>query len=154
VLLYWSGHGRSAAHGGADEFVWRNERTGAGFTAAMLRETAEQMTFRKFFVCAEPCYGEAVIRAVDGVNGVLAMSGASASEQSWADNWSNDANVWMSDRFSQSMVNCLTDKPETSFRDLYLYCAQHTLGSHAKVVGAAWFGNLYLEGPAEFIKYK
>lgn len=154
VLLYWSGHGRSAAHGGADEFVWRNERTGAGFTAAMLRETAEQMTFRKFFVCAEPCYGEAVIRAVDGVNGVLAMSGASASEQSWADNWSNDANVWMSDRFSQSMVNCLTDKPETSFRDLYLYCAQHTLGSHAKVVGAAGFGNLYLEGPAEFIKYK
>ena len=112
------------------------------------------MTFRKLLVCAEPCYGEAVIRAVEGIDGVLAMSGASASEQSWADHWSNEANVWMCDRFSQSLVNCLTDNPATSFRDLFLYCAQHTLGSHAKIVNAPRFGNLYLEGPREFIIYE
>lgn len=154
ILFYWSGHGRNTAHGGADEFVWRDSRSGQGFTAARLKAAAEQMTFRKLLVCAEPCYGEAVIRAVEGIDGVLAMSGASASEQSWADHWSNEANVWMCDRFSQSLVNCLTDNPATSFRDLFLYCAQHTLGSHAKIVNAPRFGNLYLEGPREFIIYE
>lgn len=154
ILFYWSGHGRNTAHGGADEFVWRDSCSGQGFTAARLKAAAEQMIFRKLLVCAEPCYGEVVIRAVDGIDGVLAMSGASASEQSWADHWSNEANVWMCDRFSQSLVNCLTDNPATSFRDLFLYCAQHTLGSHAKIVNAARFGNLYLEGPREFIIYE
>ena len=81
------------------------------------------------------------------------MSGASATEQSWADCWSNDAHVWLCDRFSQNLVTCLTDNPDTSFRDLFLYCATHTLGSHAKIVNAAHFGNLYTTGPSEFIRY-
>ena len=31
--------------------------------------------------------------------------------------------------------------------------AQHTLGSHAKIVNAANYGNLFTTGPAEFILY-
>ena len=46
----------------------------------------------------------------------------------------------------------ITETPDITYRDLYLYCAQHTLGSHARVVNAAHFGNLYHTGPAEFIK--
>ena len=154
VLFYWSGHGRSTSNGGADEFCWRDTPSGQGFTASMLRETARQMQFRKLLIAAEPCYGECVIRAVEGIPGVLAMSGASATEQSWADCWSNDAHVWLCDRFSQNLVTCLTDNPDTSFRDLFLYCATHTLGSHAKIVNAAHFGNLYTTGPSEFIRYQ
>lgn len=153
VLLYWSGHGRSTGHGGADEFCWRDTPYGQGFTASMLRVTANQMQFRKLLIAAEPCYGECVISAIEGIPGVLAMSGASATEQSWADCWSNDAHVWLCDRFSQNLVTCLTDNPDTSFRDLFLYCATHTLGSHAKIVNAAHFGNLYTTGPSEFIRY-
>ena len=153
VLFYWSGHGRSQSQGGADEFVWRDTRAGQGFTASMLRETAEQMQFRKLLIVAEPCYGERVIRAVEGLTGVLAMSGASAAEQSWADHWNNDARIWMCDRFSLNLVNCLTDNPQSNFRDIFLYCAQHTLGSHAKIVNAANYGNLFTTGPAEFILY-
>ena len=153
VLFYWSGHGRSQSQGGADEFVWRDNYAGQGFTASMLRETAEQMQFRKLLIAAEPCYGERVIRAVEGLTGVLAMSGASAAEQSWADHWNNDARIWMCDRFSLNLVTCLTDNPQSSFRDIFLYCAQHTLGSHAKIVNAANYGNLFTTGPAEFILY-
>ena len=90
---------------------------------------------------------------LDGIPGVLAMSGANSQEQSWADSWNDRANVWMCDRFSQNLVNCLSANPDTSFRDLFLYCAQHTLGSHARIVNAANFGNLYITGPAEFIRY-
>ena len=153
VLLYWSGHGRSQSQGGADEFVWRDDYAGQGFTASMLRQTASQMKFRKLLIAAEPCYGECVIRAVEGIPGVLAMSGASAAEQSWADHWSDEARIWMCDRFSLNLVNCLTDNPQSSFRDLFLYCAQHTLGSHAKIVNADHYGNLFTTGPAEFILY-
>ena len=153
VLLYWSGHGRSQSQGGADEFCWRDTYAGQGFTASMLRQTAEQMQFRKLLIAAEPCYGERVIRAVEGIPGVLAMSGASAAEQSWADHWNNDARIWMCDRFSLNLVNCLTDNPQSNFRDIFLYCAQHTLGSHAKIVNAANYGNLFTTGPAEFILY-
>ena len=153
VLFYWSGHGRSQSQGGADEFVWRDNYAGQGFTASMLRETAEQMQFRKLLIAAEPCYGERVIRAIEGLTGVLAMSGASAAEQSWADHWNNDARIWMCNRFSLNLVNCLTDNPQSNFRDIFLYCAQHTLGSHAKIVNAANYGNLFTTGPAEFILY-
>ena len=153
VLFYWSGHGRSQSQGGADEFVWRDTRAGQGFTADMLRQAASQMKFRKLCIAAEPCYGERVIRAVEGLTGVLAMSGASAAEQSWADHWNNDARIWMCDRFSLNLVNCLTDNPQSNFRDIFLYCAQHTLGSHAKIVNAANYGNLFTTGPAEFILY-
>ena len=154
VLFYWSGHGRSTSRGGTNEFVWRDTSAGRGFSARLLRQTAQQMQFRKFLVVAEPCYAECIIRNVDGLPGVLAMSGANANEQSWADCWSNEAKVWMCDRFSQNLVNCLSDNPDTSFRDLFLYCAQHTLGSHARIVNAANFGNLYTTGPAEFIRYQ
>jgi glycosylphosphatidylinositol transamidase (GPIT) subunit GPI8 len=153
VLFYWSGHGRSTSRGGANEFSWRETSSGKGFSANLLKQTAQQMSFRKLLIAAEPCYGECVIRTVDGIPGVLAMSGANSQEQSWADCWSNDAKVWMCDRFSQNLVNFLSANPDTSFRDLFLYCAQHTLGSHARIVNAANFGNLYTTGPAEFIRY-
>ena len=153
VLFYWSGHGRSQSQGGSNEFVWRDNNARQGFTADLLRETASQMQFRKLCIAAEPCYGECVIRGIEGIPGVIAMSGANAAEQSWADHWSDDARIWMCDRFSLNLVTCLTDNPDTSFRDLFLYCAQHTLGSHAKIVNAANYGNLFTTGPAEFIRY-
>ena len=153
VLFYWSGHGRSRANGGADEFCWRKDVAGDGFTADLLRETASQMQFRKLCIAAEPCYGECVIRSVEGLPGVIAMSGANAQEQSWADHWSDEARIWMCDRFTLNLVTCLADNPDTSFRDLFLYCAQHTLGSHARIVNADHYGNLYITGPAEFIRY-
>jgi len=153
VLFYWSGHGRSRSQGGADEFVWRNTFAGEGFTADLLKETAAQMQFRKLCIAAEPCYGECVIRGIEGIPGVIAMSGANAQEQSWADHWSDEARIWMCDRFTLNLVTCLTDNPDTSFRDLFLYCASHTLGSHARIVNANHYGNLFTTSPAEFIRY-
>ena len=149
VLFYWSGHGRTG------EFSWRDAGNGNGFTSDMMRQTVRQMAgedhYRKLFVVAEPCYSESVCRSLEGIQGVLAMTGASGSEQSWADNWSPTLLVWMSDRFSQNFVKKLSENPATSYRDLFLYCAEHTLGSHTKIVNAGNFGNLYSLNPREFI---
>ena len=156
ILFYWSGHGRSHAQGGSDEFEWRGEPAGRGFTRDLLSETVEQMheanSYRKIFIVAEPCYAEVVVKGIEGIPGVLAMTGANAQEQSWADHWNKDALVWMCDRFTDNFTSAVAYNPDITYRDLYLYCAQRTLGSHACIVNAAYFGNLYHTGPAEFVQ--
>ena len=156
VFFYWSGHGRSLNHGGAREFQWRETSHHQGLTAQLLHEAVTTMQhnkgFRKLFIVAEPCYAECVVTDLDGIPGVLAMTGANEQEQSWADNWNPNGSFWMCDRFTQNFVTAVTENPAITYRDLYLYCAQHTLGSHARVVNAAHFGNLYHTGPGEFIK--
>ena len=156
VFFYWSGHGHSVPHGGADEFAWCQSRSG-GFTSTMMRNTARQMLdgqCRKLLVVAEPCYGEVVVSSLEGIKGALAICGASATEQSLADNWSKESDVWLSDRFSQNFVDKLTLTPQTTYRELFLYCARNTLGSHTKIVNAAHFGNLAATNPEEFIVYQ
>ena len=156
VFFYWSGHGRSDANGGSNEFQWRNTPRGMGLTAQLLHEAVTTMqsanSFRKLLIVAEPCYAECVVTPLEGIPGVLAITGANAQEQSWADNWNQEGNFWMCDRFTSNFVAAIADQPAITYRDLYLYCAQHTLGSHARIVNAANFGNLYHTGPAEFIK--
>ena len=156
VLLFWSGHGHNHANNGADELVWRNADVGRGMTADLLRQTISQMQqqghYRKMFVLTEPCFSEAVITPLVGIPGVLAMSSAGTFEQSFADNWSTELGVWRSDRFSRNLVTHLTASPTTTYRDLYLFCAQRTLGSHVHIVNSANFGNLYTTGPQEFFE--
>ena len=154
VFLYWSGHGRTG------EFSWRDAPAGQGFTKSLLQQTAQSMlsgddpTCRKLLMVAEPCYGEGVVVALNGITGALGITGANAYEQSWADNWSSTALVWLCDRFTQNFVDCLSFVPTTTYRDVFLYCAEHTLGSHAKIVNAAHFGNLTTTDPSEFITYQ
>ena len=154
ILLFWSGHGRNHAGNGVDELAWRDTDTGKGMTAKLLRQTVSQMQeerlYRKLLVLSEPCFSEAVITPLTGIPGVLAMSSAGTFEQSFADNWSSELGVWRCDRFSRNLVTHLTAYPASTYRDLYLYCAQHTLGSHVHIVNAAHFGNLYTTGPQEF----
>ena len=156
VLLFWSGHGHNHANNGADELVWRNADVGRGMTADLLRQTIslmhQQGHYRKMFVLTEPCFSEAVITPLVGIPGVLAMSSAGTFEQSFADNWSTELGVWRCDRFSRNLVTHLTASPTTTYRDLYLFCAQRTLGSHVHIVNSANFGNLYTTGPQEFFE--
>ena len=157
VLLFWSGHGHNKASNGVDELAWRDAGYGQGMTATMLKETVSQMQagglYRKMLILTEPCYSEAVITPLVGIPGVLAMSSAGRYEQSFADNWSSTLGVWRCDRFTRNLVTHLSANPSSTYRDLYLYCAQRTLGSHVHIVNSAHFGNLYTTGPREFFEF-
>ena len=156
LLLFWSGHGHNRASNGADELAWRDNDIGQGMTAELLRQTVSQMQqqgrYRKMLILTEPCFSEAVITPLTGIPGVLAISSAGTYEQSFADNWSSELGVWRCDRFTRNLVTHLTDSPTSTYRDLYLYCASHTLGSHVHIVNSAHFGNLYTTGPQEFFE--
>ena len=154
VLLFWSGHGHSKAVNGINEMGWRDLPLGEGMTARLLTETlstmAERRQFRQMLVCLEPCYSASMGQALEGIPGVLAICSAGAYEQSFADSWSNELGVWMCDRFSRNLVGHATANPAGTYRDLYLYCAQHTLGSHVCIYNNVNFGNLYTNGPKDF----
>ena len=182
ILLFWSGHGHNKTSNGVDELAWLDADYGQGMTAAKFKETVSQMQaaglYRKMLILMEPCFSEAIISPLVGIPGVLAMSSSGRYEQSFADNWSSTLGVWRCDRFTRNLVTHLSavlgnlplgyaaipadaptrslspvgDSPST-YRDLYLYCAQHTLGSHVHIVNSAHFGNLYTTGPSEFCKY-
>jgi glycosylphosphatidylinositol transamidase (GPIT) subunit GPI8 len=154
VLLFWSGHGRSKEVNGSNEMVWRTNPTGQGMTAQMLSATLQEMAdnkqFRQMLVCLEPCYSANMGQALEGIPGVLAICSAGAYEQSFADAWSNKLGVWMCDRFSRNLIGHATEYPNGTYRDLYLYCARNTLGSHVGIYNYTNFANLYVTGPKDF----
>ena len=157
VLLFWSGHGRSKAINGINEMTWRNLSAGHGMTVNLLAETLRTMAanrqFRQMLVCLEPCYSANMGEALEGIPGVLAICSAGTYEQSFADSWSNELGIWMCDRFSRNLIGHVTENPDGTYRDLYLYCAQHTLGSHVGIYNNEHFGNLYTTGPKDlFVK--
>ena len=158
VLFFWSGHGRSQAVNGANEMAWRDLSAGQGMTADLLAETLQSMAdahqFRQMLVCLEPCYSANMGQALEGIPGVLAICSAGPYEQSFADSWSNELGVWMCDRFSRNLIGHATEYPNGTYRDLYLYCAQHTLGSHVGIYNYTNFGNLYTTGPKDFFVKK
>ena len=154
VLFFWSGHGRSKAINGINEMAWRDLPVGQGMSANLLTETLRSMAnnhqFRQMLLCLEPCYSANMGEALEDIPGVLAICSAGAYEQSFADSWSNELGVWMCDRFSRNLIGHATEKPNGTYRDLYLYCAQHTLGSHVGIYNSTNFGNLYTTGPKDF----
>jgi glycosylphosphatidylinositol transamidase (GPIT) subunit GPI8 len=114
---------------------------------------ATKQQFRQMLVCLEPCYSANMGEALEGIPGVLAICSAGTYEQSFADSWSNELGVWMCDRFSRNLIGHVTENPDGTYRDLYLYCAQHTLGSHVGIYNNEYFGNLYTTGPRDlFVK--
>ena len=158
VFFFWSGHGRSKATNGVNEMAWRDEMAGNGMTDDLLAETLRTMSdlkqFRQMLVCLEPCFSSNMGKALEGIPGVLAICSAGPYEQSFADSWSNELGVWMCDRFSRNLVGHAASHPNGTYRDLYLYCAQHTLGSHVSIYNYTNFGNLYTTGPKDFFVKK
>ena len=154
VLLFWSGHGRCSVMNGVNEMAWLNNPTGQGMTADMLAGTLQDMAankqFRQMLLCLEPCYSANMGKELESIPGVLAICSSGVFEQSFADSWSNELGVWMCDRFSRNLIGYATESPNGTYRDLYLYCSQRTLGSHVGIYNYTFFGNLYTTGPKDF----
>ena len=149
ILIYWTGHGRPGY------FCWMDES--AGFSAEQLRGGLSELeaagNYRKILICAEPCYSASVVKATEGLKGVLGIASASDTEFSFADNYSVELRTWMSDRFTNNLINALSGDRNLTYKELYSYLVSHTLGSHVGIFNAAMFGNLYREAPAEFFVY-
>lgn len=152
ILVFWSGHGCLRSGKEADGFVWRGDDI---FTDSDLRTTLQEMSssqrYRKMLLLFEPCYSRNMaLQAVD-IPGILSIASAAGNESSFADFHSAELGIWMSDRFSNNLVNTLTENPRQTYRELYEYLYTHTLGSHVFVENSALFGNLCRTTVGEFM---
>lgn len=146
VLLFWSGHGEKG------RWLWDTDDT---FDSAMLRETLTEMhregKYRKMLCLIETCYSGSMGLAIEGIPGVLFITAANDRETSKADTYSTDLGVWMTNRFTTTLLSCISDNPGMPLRELYYRLFSHTLGSHVSVYNVENYGNIYKNSLEEFV---
>ena len=69
-----------------------------------------------------------------------------------ADVYNEDLGIWMSNRFSATLEDCINNTPDIPFRDLYYRLFTNTVGSHVMVYNAGNYGNIYRESMREYLK--
>lgn len=111
---------------------------------------SENKRFRKMLIIAEPCYSASVLHVAEGFTGVLAFTAASGSESSFADLYSVELKVWLSNRFTHNFTDKIASDRTIVYADLYKFLVLNTIGSHVQLFNAEHFGNLYVTFPAEF----
>lgn len=146
VLIFWSGHGTP---------MGMNWMSNGLFTYAdadaMLSSLEQSGSYRRLLWLAETCYSGGVASAAENHKGTLSITAANAHETSKADVHDLDMDVWLSNRFTATLHDCLTTDASISMRDLYYRLFQNTVGSHVCVFGAKGYGNLYRSNMGEFV---
>lgn len=87
---------------------------------------------------------------IDNRNRMLGITAANADETSKADIFNMNMGVWMSNRFTSSLQDCIKENREMAIADLYYRLFQNTVGSHVCIFGAERFGNLHQQTIAEW----
>lgn len=146
VLIFWSGHGSPAG------LNWMHDQLVTHDDAdALLTALEDAAAYRRLLWLVETCYSGGVADAASSHNGVLAITAANERETSKADVHDLQMDVWLSNRFTATLHDCLTADPSISLRDLYYRLFQNTVGSHVCVFGADGYGNLYKSSMGEFL---
>lgn len=140
VLVFWSGHGTPGG------FVWRDNR--GEFTRWDMKTMMEQMNeggkkYRKMLWLVETCYAGSVAKGAEGYPGVLLITASNENESSKADMYNSELSVFMSNRFTATLEDELTQDATLSLRDLYYKLFRNTVGSHVTVYNQHNFDNLF-----------
>ena len=147
VLLFWSGHGERG------NWVWGEDDA---FSAERLRETLllleQGKKYRKLLGLIETCYSGSMGLVTEGIPGVLFVTAANELETSKAECYNTDLGVWMTNRFTTTLLDCIEANPDVSFRELYYHLFSSTLGSHVTVYNAENYGNIFTNTMREFLE--
>lgn len=149
LLLFWSGHGTPGA------LCW--DELARGVTPEMMQDALSQLHakkgYRKLAAFVETCYSGSVFEGCTGFPGMIFYTAANPNETSKADVFNTDLGVWMSNRFTSTLIENLSNKSVISMRDLYNRLFINTVGSHVMVYNAENYGNLYNSSMDEFINF-
>ncbi|MCH5216137.1 MAG: ABC transporter substrate-binding protein [Muribaculaceae bacterium] len=149
IFIYWSGHG---VPGG---MCW--DDNDYGITGDQLSDALNDMynqnRYRKLLMMVEACYSGGVLQQCEGMPGMLFITAANADETSKADVFNAEMRVWMSNRFTSTFIEQITQNRAISMRDIYYRLFINTVGSHVMVYNAVNYGNLYSADMSEFINF-
>lgn len=147
VLVFWSGHGLYG------QLCWGDgyqgfDRNLAGDT---FRRMSEEQRFRKLLFLIETCYSGSVAEVGKDIPGALFITAANDEETSKADIFNEELGVWMTNRFTSTLLEQIAEDPGISFRDLYYKLFVNTVGSHVSVYNAECYGSIYHNSFGEYL---
>lgn len=150
IFVFWSGHGVPGA------LCWNEDSYGmtADVLGAIFGDMNRSHCYRKMLMMVEACYSGSVLGKCEGVPGMLFITAANADETSKADIFSSSMHVWMSNRFTSTFIEQITEDSAIAMRDLYYRLFINTVGSHVMVYNASNYGNLYTSSMSEFISFR
>lgn len=150
VFVFWSGHGVPGA------LCWNDDAY--GIMGDQLDETFRRMrekrSYRKLLMMVEACFSGGVMEQCRNIPGMLFVTAANGDETSKADVFNGEMKVWMSNRFTSTFIEQITENKNIALRDLYYRLFINTVGSHVMVYNAENYGNLYSADMSEFINFK
>ena len=150
VFVFWSGHGVPGA------LCWNDDAY--GIMGDQLDETfcrmREKRSYRKLLMMVEACFSGGVMEQCRNIPGMLFVTAANGDETSKADVFNGEMKVWMSNRFTSTFIEQITENKNIALRDLYYRLFINTVGSHVMVYNAENYGNLYSADMSEFINFK
>lgn len=150
VFVFWSGHGVPGA------LCWNDDAY--GIMGDQLDETFHRMrekrSYRKLLMMVEACFSGGVMEQCRNIPGMLFVTAANGDETSKADVFNGEMKVWMSNRFTSTFIEQITENKNIALRDLYYRLFINTVGSPVMVYNAENYGNLYSADMSEFINFK
>lgn len=162
VLWFWTGHGNNVNGSSENGYLcWSGKELSEykGFSTSLMKETLEDMSnnhkFRKMLILTESCFSASVTNAIQGIDGVLAISASNGIESSLADIYSVELGVWLSNRFTYNLTSKIEGNSESplNFSELYRYLVGNTIGSHVTMFNSSNFRNLNLTLLQAFFSY-
>lgn len=82
---------------------------------------------------------------------IIVFTAAGEDESTKGDGYNPNWKVWMSNRFSATLQDCMKNEPKMLLSDLYYRLFQSTVGSHVKVYGIDGYGSLYTHSLGEIL---
>lgn len=146
VILFWCGHGNR------NMLAWGSNKTVSGVEMReLIKDMKAKGKYRKLLLVMDACYSGTLGEACKGIPGVLVITAANAFEPSKADMRDSEMGIWLSNGFTRVFQETIDFNPSISLRDLYYTLARHTVGSHATVYNAEYYGNLYTSSIDEYL---
>lgn len=146
IIMFWCGHGSS------NTLMWGSHTNVYGSDMRHLIDSlCSENRFRKLMFILDACYSGTIGEACEGIQGVLVFTAAHANESSKADMYDDSLNVWLSNGFTRTFRDEVTDNPDISMRELYYKTVRGTKGSHPRIYNAEKYGNMYRETLREFL---
>ena len=131
VFIYYNNHG-------SEDYLHVPTGNGDPISGEELAATFNTMEEKKLykycFFAIEACYSGSVAEQFTAKN-LITITAANANETSNADNWDDDLTVWLSNQFSNSLMNEIIEHNNEAIGDLFKHVSQYTTGSTVSYYG-------------------
>jgi len=147
VIVFWCGHGNNG------KMAWgSNKDIQVEVIKDILSAMSEEGKYRKMLFVVDACYSGSVGKACEGIPGILFLTAANEKEESKADIFDNNLNVYLSNGFTRAFQETIDESSDITLRNLYYILVRRTFGSHASVYNSSMFGNMYRNTLEEFLE--